>query len=70
MQVSYHETCFFLLAFLCPLPAISNVLMTFNNNMGAFFSEQTKLHKFLSWAIGSVEKNIMELHNLGPCGTT
>lgn len=69
MQVSYHEICFFLLAFLCPLPAISIVLMTFHNTMGAF-SFKTKLHMFLSWAPGSVEKNIMKLHNLGPCGTT
>lgn len=35
---------FLFACFLCPLPAISNVLMTFDNNMGAFFSEQTTLH--------------------------
>lgn len=38
-----YQTCFFLLAFLCPLPAISNVLVTLDNSMGAF-SSKIKLH--------------------------
>lgn len=69
MQLSYHETLLLFLPFLFPLPPNPNVLVTFDNNTGAFSSE-TKLQIFLSWAPGSVEKNIMELQNLGPCGTT